>query len=328
MSHNIALIGCGAIAKGFYLPALAKHRVKFGDVWLVDLDDRALAAASVFVPGKKAHRLSEITDELQFVVVATPNSSHFQLAQEVLSRGAHILIEKPFVIWPEDGRQLLRLSSERGRIIGVNQTRRFFPHARELKQRIAAGEFGMLKSATHFEGEKLAWPFESGAGFAKTALRTGVIMDLGVHVIDFYHYLLQPSWTFVAATHDGFAGPEGLATIDLKANGAPISIRLSRYLKQKNTALLNFERATIHISIYELNSYAIERTPGAIERVNVNPMVVNYEALADDLLANFLAAGLGQDTARCDAAASLPVIELLDKIYLSADRYPAKIGAV
>jgi predicted dehydrogenase len=328
MRYNIALVGCGAIAKGFYLPALAKHRAKFDKAWLIDLNDAALSAASAVVRAEKAHQLSEIADELQFVVVATPNSSHFPLAWDALLRGAHVLIEKPYVIRPGDGRKLIQLAAERGRIVAVNQTRRFFPHARELRQRISAGEFGALKSVVHLEGEKLAWPFESGAAFARTAQRTGVIMDLGVHVLDFYHYLLRPSWAFVSAIHDGFEGPEGLATLNLEANGAPVKIRLSRYQKQKNTAQLYFERATLHVNIHDLNAYAVEKTPGAIERVIVQPMVTKYEVLGEQLLANFVAAGLGQETPGCDAASSTPVIELLDKIYLSAGRYPAKIGAV
>ena len=39
MAANLALIGCGAIAPNFYLPALAKLRAKFGNIWLLDLSD-------------------------------------------------------------------------------------------------------------------------------------------------------------------------------------------------------------------------------------------------------------------------------------------------
>jgi len=61
--------------------------------------------------------------------------------------------------------------------------------------------------------------FESGAAFAPRAYRTGVIMDFGVHVIDFYHYLLVPDWDVTSAVHDGFHGPEGLARIEITASG-------------------------------------------------------------------------------------------------------------
>jgi predicted dehydrogenase len=325
---NIALVGCGAIAKGFYLPAFARHRNQYEKVWLVDPNDAALAAANSIVSGHSAHSLSEIDDKVHYVVVATPNGLHSSVAREALLCGADILIEKPYVVWPTDGHELIRLATARDRLIAINQTRRFFPHASELRQRIASGEFGALKSILHVEGEKLAWPIESGAGFKKDAQRTGVIMDLGVHVIDFYHYILQPVWTLDSAIHDGFQGPEGLAAIELRANGAPVTIRLSRYIKQKNVAHLEFEHARVHINVYDLNAYAVERASGSIERVIVSPTIASYDLLADPLMADFLAAGLSRDTPRCDAASTMPVIELLDKIYLSAGRYPAKIGAV
>ena len=190
-------------------------------------------------------------DEIHLVIVATPNQLHFPLAHEALSRGAHVLIEKPFVIWPEDGRKLVEAAAANNRVIAINQTRRFFPLAHELRRKINEGQFGSLKSIVHREGTKLTWPFESGAAFAQGAQRTGVIMDFGVHVIDFYHYLLQPRWTFISAVHDGFYGPEGLAEIELQANDAPVSIRLSRYHPQENVAHLVFERAEISFNVYD-----------------------------------------------------------------------------
>lgn len=50
MKCDIALVGCGAIAQRFYLPVLARNRDKFGDIWLVDPNDRALASAGAIHP--------------------------------------------------------------------------------------------------------------------------------------------------------------------------------------------------------------------------------------------------------------------------------------
>ena len=249
MNTNIALIGCGAIARAFYLPALAKHRTRFCNLWLIDPSDHAVSIAASVAPGKQARQLADVDDEIHLAIIATPNHLHFPLAYEALSRGADVLIEKPFVIWPEEGRRLMEAAAANNRVIAINQTRRFFPLTRTLRRQIQEGEFGSLKSIVHREGTKLVWPFESGAGFAQGAQRTGVIMDFGVHVIDFYHYLLQPTWTLVSAIHDGFDGPEGLAEIELQADGAPVSIRLSRYHHQENVAHLVFERAEVSFNV-------------------------------------------------------------------------------
>ncbi len=327
LARHIALIGCGAIAQLIYLPALAKLRKKFTQVWLVDPNQKALAAGLAMIPSARTARtLQEVTDRLSFAIVATPNSIHFDLARDCLLRGAHVLIEKPFVVLPEEGVKLLEIAAAQDRIVAVNQTRRFFPSVKELKERIESGEFGKFKAATHFEGAKLAWPFESGAAFAPDAFRTGVIMDFGVHVIDFYNYLLTPTWGFVSATHDGIGGPEGLAELRLTANGAPLYIRLSRYVQQKNQAQLSFERADVSAGVYELYAYTVRTQGGASRTYRVKPSGVSYYELP--IVHNFISATDKEESPRCDGASSLPVIRVLDQVYREATVYPAQIGFV
>ena len=325
---NTVLVGCGAIARAFYLPALAKHRGEFGRLWLVDSNEDAFSIAASMVPGRQARHLMDVDDDIHLVIVATPNQSHFPLALEALSRGAHVLIEKPFVIWPEEGRSLVEAAAAKNRVIVVNQTRRFFPLTRQLRQRINEGTFGRLRSIVHREGTKLVWPFESGAAFALGAQRTGVIMDFGVHVIDFYHYLLQPRWTFIYAIHDGFDGPEGLSEIELRADDAPVSIRLSRYHPQENVARLVFERAEIAFDVYDTRTYSIRAGSGKVTRAVAPGAAVEYNSHAEAVLLNFLAASEKRERAMCDAASSLPVIALLDEVYRRARHYPAELGRV
>jgi predicted dehydrogenase len=329
MSRNIALVGCGAIAQEYHLRALANRRHEFDKVWVIDPSDKARQKACSIVKAEQSAALADVADDLQFVIVASPNTNHFFAAREALSRDAHVLIEKPFVIWPEEGRELVRLAAERHRVIAVNQTRRFFPHAEELRTRISTGEFGALKSIVHNEGVKLNWPFWSGAGFARDAQRTGVIMDFGVHVLDFYQYLLNPTWTYGSAIHDGFNGPEGLAELRLKTNDAPVSIRLSRYQKQENVAHLDFENARVQISVFEPNAYSVtSKSGGGNRRFVVESPRAAGASLSDRILVNFVAAATGRGKAACEATSSLPVIDLLDEIYRCAKRYPRTPGAV
>jgi predicted dehydrogenase len=329
MPRNIALVGCGAITQQFHLAALAKRRHDFDKVWVVDPSDKARQMACSIVKAEQSAKLADVTDDLQFVIVASPNTNHFSAAQEALSRDAHVLIEKPFVIWPDEGRTLVKLAAERRRVIAVNQTRRFFPYAQALQKRISAGEFGALKRIVHKEGVKLTWPFLSGASFAHDARRTGVIMDMGVHILDFYQYLLDPTWAYESAIHDGFNGPEGLAELRLKANDAPLSIRLSRYQEQENVAHLDFENARVRVGIFEPTAYFVARKSGGGDRrFVVESRSVDSAFLSDRVLINFVAAATGREKAVCEATSSLPVIDILDEIYRCAKLYPKTPGAV
>jgi predicted dehydrogenase len=329
MSRNIALVGCGAIAHQYHLRALANRRHDFDNVWVIDPSDAARQMACSIVAAEQCAALADVADDLQFVIVASPNTNHFTTARQALLRDANVLIEKPFVIWPDEGRELVKLAAERHRIIAVNQTRRFFPHTQALRRRVSAGEFGALKRIVHNEGVKLDWPFLSGAAFAKNAKRTGVIMDMGVHVLDFYQYLLDPTWVYGSAIHDGFSGPEGLAELHLEANNAPVSIRLSRYQKQENLAHLDFENARVQIDIFKQNAYSVTSESGGGKRqVVVQSPPVDIAFLSDRVLSNFVAAATGREKVICEATSSLPVITILDEIYRCAKHYPESLGKV
>jgi predicted dehydrogenase len=329
MSRNIALVGCGAIARQFHLTALANRRHDFDKVWLIDPSDMARQIACSIVAAEQSVALADVADDLQFVIVASPNTNHFSTAHEALSRDAHVLMEKPFVIWPDEGRELVKLAAERHRIIAVNQTRRFFPHTQGLRKRISSGEFGALKGIVHSEGTKLNWPFMSGAAFAKDAKRTGVIMDLGVHILDFYQYLLNPTWVYGSAIHDGFNGPEGLAELRLEANHAPVSIKLSRYQNQENIAHLDFENARVQVDILKQGDYSVtSKSGGGNRQLVVQSPPVDIAFLSDRILSNFVAAATGREKAICEATSSLPVIDILDEIYRCAKHYPETPGEV
>jgi predicted dehydrogenase len=328
MNLNLALVGCGAIARNFYLPALAKLRSTFGQVWLVDPSEHARSTAQAAIAARAVSRLVDISDKIHLVIVATPNSLHFPITWEALSRGADVLVEKPFVIWPDEGRRIVRAAAEMNRVLAINQTRRYFPLADPLRRQIREGEFGALREIVHREGTRLVWPFESGAGFAQGVQRTGVVMDFGVHVIDFYHYLLEPEWTFVSSIHDGFSGPEGLAEIMLRANDAPVSIRLSRYHEQENVAHLVFNDAEVSFNVYDSGKYFVRWNSGDSASIVTNRNGTRgYGNLAEQVLLNFVAASERREQAVCDAASALPVIELLDQIYHRAGLYPATVGA-
>jgi predicted dehydrogenase len=328
MPLNIALVGCGAIARAFYLPTLAKLRTRFDRVWLVDPRSEVGATAAPAVDGRHALRLADVEDELHLTIVATPNALHAPVAHEALGRGAHVLIEKPFVVAPEDGRRLIAAAAAAKRVIAVNQARRLYPMVRELRQRILGGEWGALQAVSHLEGVKLVWPFESGAAFSPGAERTGAIMDFGVHVVDLYHYLFAPTWELASAIHDGFHGPEGLGEMELRASGAPVSIRLSRYYSQRNTAHLRFERAEVGFDVYDANNYWVRPlSHGTTRRVN-NTANLTGTTHAEALFLNFIAAGEGREKPICDAVSSQPVIEVLDQVYTHAARYPVALGGV
>src|SRR5712664_4161598 len=93
---TIALVGCGAIAQTFHLPALLAEPGVRERLILVDRD---LARAQALGDGRGlsayASDLDDVLGRIDAAVLAVPHRLHFALAMRCLSSGVHVLCEKP-----------------------------------------------------------------------------------------------------------------------------------------------------------------------------------------------------------------------------------------
>jgi predicted dehydrogenase len=116
------------------------------------------------------------------VVIATPNTSHFDLAQRALRAGKHVVIDKPFTVTVEEGQELIALAAERGLLLSVFHSRRWDGDFLTVRRLLASGELGDLM---HFESHydryrpvvQNRWREQAGPG-------SGIWFDLGSHLVD------------------------------------------------------------------------------------------------------------------------------------------------
>ena len=102
--------------------------------------------------------------DLDAVVVATPDSRHFEPARDVLESGRHALVEKPFTTDTAEADELIRIAKRTGKIIQVAFNHRWLSAYHQAKTAIAGGEIGIplagyaRKNDTIFVSTKLlAW---------------------------------------------------------------------------------------------------------------------------------------------------------------------------
>jgi predicted dehydrogenase len=121
---------------------------------------------------------------IELVVIATPNSSHFELARQALVADKHVVVDKPFTLTSEQARELIDLARERNKIISVFENRRWDGDFQTVSRIVKQGCLGRLvEYETHFDrfrnyfNPERAWREEGGAG-------SGVLFDLGSHLID------------------------------------------------------------------------------------------------------------------------------------------------
>jgi len=178
MEIGVAVVGSGNMGRHHVrnYATLAGARL----VAVVD-EDRARAEALAERYGAAPlSAIEELPDGVQAVSVATPTATHLDVAARLLEAGKHVLVEKPIAPTVTEAESLTALAAERGLVLAVGHVERFNPAVRELKRRIDAGAMGSLLSLV-----------ARRVGVMPPQVRDAdVIVDLAVHDIDIFRYLL------------------------------------------------------------------------------------------------------------------------------------------
>ncbi len=82
--------------------------------------------------------------EIAGLVIATPAETHFNLAREALLAGKHLFVEKPLVLDENQGRELIGIAQEKGRVLMVGHLLQYHPAFIKLKEMVMAGELGRI----------------------------------------------------------------------------------------------------------------------------------------------------------------------------------------
>jgi predicted dehydrogenase len=159
--------------------------------------------------------------DVDVVSLCTPTDTHVPLAERVLASGRHLLLEKPVAIRAAEVRRLADLAAAApGLVVMPAMCIRFWPGWTELRQAIADGRHGLLRSL-HLvrQGSPPDW---NAAFYRDPARSGGVVFDLHVHDADMIHACLgRPR----AVTATG--SPEHLSTVYHFGEGAATEVLAS-----------------------------------------------------------------------------------------------------
>jgi len=179
---NTGIIGFGLSGKVFHAPFIQAHP----GFRLVSVVERHHQHSKDLYPGiniLKSHSEMLKDDNIDLVVVATPNIYHYPMVKESLLAGKHVVVEKPFVPTIKEADELISLSGETGKKIFVFQNRRWDGDFLTIKKLIAAGKFGNIKYyEAHFD--RFSPEIKSGAWRDENIPGGGILYDLGAHLID------------------------------------------------------------------------------------------------------------------------------------------------
>lgn len=142
MSKNIALIGSGYWGKNF-----ARVLSELGA--LAGVCDQNDDTANAIVEQCHSQRLlwPNILKDAQIdaVLLATPPSTHFELAKEALESGKHVFVEKPLSLKVDDAKALCEIAKKAGKILMVGHLLHYHPVFQQLKKMSHEGELGTVR---------------------------------------------------------------------------------------------------------------------------------------------------------------------------------------
>jgi predicted dehydrogenase len=186
------MVGTSWWAEAMYLPALADHPI--GSITAVcgrDLE-RARGVATSWAIPHAYNEWSAMLDsgEIDALIVASTNETHYEITMAALDRGFPVLCEKPLGMNVAEAHKMADAAAERGVITMVPFTYRNMPTNQFVKQLIDDGFVGqpyhlsMRYFAGYARDGSYAWRFdEAKAG-------SGILGDLGSHWLDMARWFL------------------------------------------------------------------------------------------------------------------------------------------
>lgn len=124
-----------------------------------------------------------LTEDIDLVVVSTPNELHFPMAKAAILAGKHVLVEKPVADTSGEAQILCDLAQEKGVVLAVYQNRRLDGDFVTLRQLIENGTLGeVLDYEAHFD--RFVTGKSSKQWKRLGGITASVLYDLGVHLVD------------------------------------------------------------------------------------------------------------------------------------------------
>ncbi len=335
---SVALIGCGAVSEILYANALDKLASE-GVIETVALADpnpaRAVKIGKTFPTARQYRSLNQMLTEVipDLVIIAAPHQCHADMAVTCFKRGIHVLCEKPMAVTTADCDRMIAAADKAGSLLAVGHFRRFFPSCQVIKDILAAGLLGPVRSFRFLEGETYSWPAQSISFFKRAEAGGGVLIDAGAHTIDLLLWWMGEV-AEVEYQDDAMGGVEANCRISLKmTNGAEGMVQLSRDWPLPNYYIIECEKGWIKYecdivdtvewgiygSNYGLNTqvHMIAESTAGVKTQKLGAAVPGFMECFESQLRNVIAAIHGKEPLRVSGQDARNSVALIEKCYLN-----------
>lgn len=176
---NVAVIGVGSMGRNHARVFATMPNVNL--VAVADVDPTALYKVARTYRARPYTDYRAMLDQeaMDLVSLVVPTALHHPMAKEVIERGIHVFIEKPFTLCVAEGKELIAAASEKGIKLAVGHIERFNPAVAEMKRHLEHGQLGRVYQIH----ARRVGPFPPRVD------DVGVILDLATHELDIMEYI-------------------------------------------------------------------------------------------------------------------------------------------
>jgi len=252
---RVGVVGVGHIGSNHARLYAELPSVQFTSIYDLDVI-RANTVGKKYdlIPAKSLEQFAEMIDAAS---IATPTSTHHKVAHALLSRGKHLLIEKPITENTRDASELAELAARERLVLQVGHVERFNPVLSALEARLTHPRF--------IEAHRLS-------PYPERSTDIGVVLDLMIHDLEIIlHLVRSPVQSIDAVGVPVLSKGEDIANARLRfESGCIANITSSRISPERMRKIRVFqEDAYLSLDYQNQSGEIYRRVDGRITRDKV-----------------------------------------------------------
>jgi predicted dehydrogenase len=271
------MVRIGIIGYGYWGPNLVRNFVETPGAQVTCVSDKRLdrlKQVQARYPGVRVtedHRSLVDDPNVDAVVIATPVSTHFELAMLALRAGKHVLVEKPMTASADEARRLIDAAAAARRTLMVDHTFVYTGAVRKIRQLVEDGSLGDIY---YYDSARV------NLGLFQHDVN--VLWDLAVHDLSIMDYVLPFRAGAVSATGLGHVagGKENIAFLTLFFDApliahmhvnwlAPVKIRRTLIGASRKMIVYDDMEQSEKIKVYDKGITVTPQTPEQLYAVRV-----------------------------------------------------------
>ncbi len=241
---KVGVVGVGHIGREHARIYSLLDGVQFAGVY--DIDPAVSRSIAQQYDIRSFSSLADMIEAVDAVSVATPTSTHFEVAKPFLTAGRSVLLEKPIADSPDPARELVRMARAGGAVLQVGHIERFNPVLRVLEERLTHPRFIEAHRLSPYPGR---------------STDIGVVLDLMIHDLEvILHLVRSPIRSIDAVGVAVLSRGEDIANARIRfENGCVANITTSRISPEKMRKIRVFQEDTYISLDYQNQSGEIYR---------------------------------------------------------------------